>query len=44
MDISTVTGQLPRHQYVWIDTNFTHKEPHGFIPAVWFGLEIVGLF
>ena len=38
MDISTVTGQLPRHQYVWIDTNFTHKQPHGFIPAVWFGL------
>ena len=38
MDISTVTGQLPRHQYVWIDTNFTHKKPHGFIPAVWFGL------
>ena len=38
MDISTVTGQLPRHQYVWIDTTFTHKEPHGFIPAVWFGL------
>ena len=38
MDISTVTGQLPRHQYIWVDTNFTHKKPHGFIPAVWFGL------
>ena len=38
MNIPTVTGQLPRHQYVWIDTTFTHKEPIGFIPAVWFGL------
>jgi len=38
MSIPTVTGQLPRHQYVWIDTTFTHKEPIGFIPAVWFGL------
>ena len=38
MSIPTVTGQLPRHQYVWIDTTFTHKESIGFIPAVWFGL------
>jgi len=38
MSMNTLTGQLPRHLYVWVDTNFTHKEPVGFIPAVWFGL------
>lgn len=34
----TTIGQLPRHQYVWVDTQFTHTKPIGFIPAVWFGL------
>jgi hypothetical protein len=31
-------GALPTHRYVWVDTLFTHDEPHGFVPAVWFGL------
>lgn len=29
---------LPRHHYVLVDSVFTHKEPCGFVPAVWFGL------
>lgn len=33
-----LVGELPRHLYVWVDTAFTHDEPHGFIPAVWYGL------
>lgn len=32
------TGSIPRHRYVFVDSHFTHKEPIGFIPAVWFGL------
>lgn len=36
--ISSHVGQLPRHLYVWVDTKFTHEEPSGFVPAVWFGL------
>jgi hypothetical protein len=36
--MNTFLGPLPKHQYVWVDTKFTHKEPVGFIPAVWFGL------
>lgn len=35
---NTVSGSLPRHLYVWVDSEFTHKEPIGLIPAVWFGL------
>lgn len=31
-------GSLPTHRYVWVDTAFTHREPKGFLPAVWFGL------
>jgi len=34
----SLVGQLPHHLYVFIDSTFTHKEPAGFIPAVWFGL------
>ncbi len=34
----TLTGQLPRHLYCWVDSAHTHTEPVGFIPAVWFGL------
>lgn len=34
----TLTGSLPRHHYVFVDSRFTHREPQGFIPAVWFGL------
>jgi len=37
----TLAGQLPRHHYVFVDSNFTHAKPCGFIPAVWYGL--VGL-
>jgi len=31
-------GSVP-HRYIWVDSNFTHKEPCGFIRAVWFGLQ-----
>lgn len=31
-------GQIPKHIYLLVDSSFTHKEPCGFIPAVWFGL------
>ena len=34
----TLVGELPKHQYVWVDTTFTHQKPHGFVEAVWFGL------
>lgn len=34
----TLVGELPRHRYVWVDTEFTHSEPAGFVRAVWFGL------
>ena len=32
-----VIGAIP-HQYVWVDSQFTHLVPCGFVPAVWFGL------
>jgi hypothetical protein len=35
---NSLVGQLPRHLYVWVDTRHTHKEPIGFVPAVWYGL------
>lgn len=32
-------GQLPHHQYVHVDTRFTHRLPGApTIPAMWFGL------
>jgi len=34
----TLNGELPRHLYCWVDTAHTHREPVGFVPAVWFGL------
>ncbi len=34
----TFAGELPRHQYVWVDSRFTHIKPQGFIPAVWFAI------
>jgi len=36
----TLIGSLPKHQYVWVDSSFTHKDTIGFVPvpAVWFGL------
>lgn len=33
-----LTGPIPIHQYVFVDSAFTHKTSIGFIPAVWFGL------
>lgn len=33
-----MTGELPRHLYVWVDSGHTHQKPMGFVPAVWFGL------
>jgi len=34
----TVIGELPLHQYAFVDTRFTHREPVGFVPVVWYGL------
>ena len=32
-------GQLPHHQYVHVDTAFTHRTPEvSSIPGIWFGL------
>ena len=32
-------GQLPHHQYVHVDTGFTHRTPEvSSITAIWFGL------
>jgi hypothetical protein len=36
--MNSFAGSIPKHQYIWIDSNFTHKKPIGFVPAVWFGL------
>jgi hypothetical protein len=36
--MNSYTGPLPRHRYVYVDTTFTHREPQGFVPAVWFAL------
>ena len=36
--MNSFLGSIPKHQYVWVDSNFTHKKPSGFVPAVWFGL------
>jgi hypothetical protein len=36
--IYSLIGQLPRHQYVWVDSKFTHTKSVGFIPGVWYGL------
>jgi len=37
--LNSVIGSLPKHQYVLVDTSFTHKAPADrWAPAVWFGL------
>ncbi len=34
-----LVGQLPHHQYVFVDTAFTHRTPETpSLPAIWFGL------
>jgi len=34
-----LVGQLPHHQYVFVDTAFTHRAPETpSLPAIWFGL------
>ena len=38
MNDYTLIGELPRHQYIWVDSAFTHNKPCGFVPAVWYGL------
>ena len=35
---NTLVGELPRHLYCYVDSRYTHQEPTGFIPCVWFGL------
>ena len=29
--MNCVIGSLPHHQYVWVDTAFTHREPLSLI-------------
>ena len=36
--MNALIGSIPKHQYIWVDSNFTHKNPVGFVRAVWFGL------
>lgn len=36
-----MVGEMPRHFYVYVDSTFTHKEPCGWVKAVWFGLTSV---
>lgn len=38
MNAHTFVGPIPKHLYVWVDSTFTHREPCGFVQAVWFGL------
>lgn len=39
-DLYMLTGELPRHLYVHVDTTFTHYQPQTprYQPAIWFGL------
>lgn len=37
--IHSFSAPLLKHLYVYVNTEFTHKDPIGFIPAVWFGLR-----
>jgi len=36
--MNSFIGSIPKHQYIWVDSSFTHKKSRGFVPAVWFGL------
>lgn len=29
------------HQYAYVDSTFTHREPEGFVPVVWFAVHSV---
>lgn len=35
---SFLVADLPRHQYCYVDTAYTHREPCGFIPCIWFAV------
>lgn len=37
--MSSSSGSLPRHYYVWVDSSFLRPNGEGFEPAVWFGLH-----
>ena len=32
------TKNLPKHLYTNVDTAFTHKQPQGYMPAIWFAI------
>lgn len=34
----TSIGNIPKHQYVYVDSYYTHKEDLGMLKAIWFGL------
>jgi hypothetical protein len=37
--MSSSSGSLPRHYYVWVDSSFLREHGTGYEPAVWFGLH-----
>ena len=39
MTLYTGSGNLPHHQYVFVDCGYVRKETIGWEPAVWFGLR-----
>lgn len=34
-------GVIPVHQYVYIDSRYTHKKPCGFVEAMWTGITSI---
>jgi len=34
----TFIGDLPQHQYAFVDSTVTHKTAEGFVPCIWFGI------
>jgi len=34
-------GYIPTHQYVYIDSTYTHQEPCGFVEAMWTGITSI---
>ena len=37
----TKIGHIPRQQYVWIDSSFTHEKPVGLVEACWVGVTAI---
>ena len=37
----TKIAHIPRQQYVWVDSRFTHVEPCGWVEAIWVGVTSI---